>query len=428
MRITWQTRRSARCWWLVTLAGYAAPLASGETEAISMPGSRTRSAIELMGGFAERTGVTSDRAQQRYLWTDAFAVCNFLGLARATGDEQYRRLALRLVDRVHQVLGRHRSDAPRTGWISGLSDREGENHPTQGGLRIGKRLAERGPGDPFDELLEWDRDGQYFHYLTKWMHALDLVARSTRDPRFSRWARELAAKAHAAFSYRLLGVERSRLYWKMSIDLSRPLVSSMGQHDPLDGFVTLVQLQTTAKALTASPAGPQLDHEIADLASMMERRDWTTADPLGLGGLLMDAYRVQQLARQGALLKGELLEQLLTAARVGLSDYARQGELRRPASTRLAFRELGLAIGLQAAERMWRAVDGQQESSRARPEVRKQLEGLLRYAPLRDEIESFWLEPEHRRARSWNEHREINEVMLATSLAPDGCLLLPSLD
>jgi hypothetical protein len=393
-----------------------------------MPDSRTQSAIELMGGFAERTGITSDRPQQRYLWTDSFAVCNFLGLSRATGDEQYRRLALRLVDRVHQVLGRHRSDGPRTGWISGLRDREAENHPTQGGLRIGKRLAERGPGDPFDEALEWDRDGQYFHYLTKWMYALDLVARSTRDPRFSRWSRELAERAHAAFSYAPADGGRSRLYWKMSIDLSRPLVSSMGHHDPLDGFVTLVQLQTTAKTLRASPAGPQLDDEIADLAAMMQGRDWTTADPLGLGGLLMDAYRVQQLTRQGAPLKGELLEQLLEAARVGLSHYARQGESRRPAAMRLAFRELGLAIGLQAVERMWRADGEQPESSRARPAVHKLLEALLRHAALRAEIESFWLEPEHRRAPSFTEHRDINEVMLATSLVPDGCLLLPPLE
>src|SRR5512139_3422771 len=134
-----------------------------------MPDARTRSAIELMDGFAERTRITSDRPQQRYLWTDSFAVCNFVGLWRATGDERYRRLALRLVDDVHHVLGRHRSDDRRRGWISGVSDRDGEEHPTQGGLRIGKKLPERGPGEPFDEALEWDRDGQYFHYLTRWM-------------------------------------------------------------------------------------------------------------------------------------------------------------------------------------------------------------------------------------------------------------------
>lgn len=393
-----------------------------------MRDSRTQKAIELMGGFAERTGITSERPQRRYLWTDSFAVCNFLGLWRATGDERYERLALRLVDRVHQVLGRHRSDDQRTGWISGLGDREAEDHPTQGGLRIGKRLAERRPGDPFDEELEWNRDGQYFHYLTRWMHALDLVARATREPRFNRWARELAKKAHGAFSYVPPGGGRPRMYWKMSIDLSRPLVMSMGHHDPLDGFVTFVQLRATAGALAAAPAGPRLDDEIADYASMMKGGDWTTADPLGLGGLLMDAHRVQQLMRRGAFAEEELLDELLRAALTGLSHYARQGELSRPASTRLAFRELGLAIGLQATERMWTAVEQEHESARTSPQARKRLEALRSYAPLRAEIESFWLDPEHRRAQSWTEHLDINEVMLATSLVPDGCLLLPPVD
>jgi hypothetical protein len=393
-----------------------------------MPDSRTQKAIELMGSFAGRTGITSERSPQRYLWTDSFAVCNFLGLSRATGDEQYKRLALRLVDQVHRVLGRHRSDEPRTGWISGLSDREGEDHPTQGGLRIGKRLAERRPGDAFDERLEWDRDGQYFHYLTKWMHALDLVARSTREPGFSLWARELAVKAHAAFRWVPPASGRPRLYWKMSIDLSRPLVASMGQHDPLDGFLTFVQLRATAQALKPSPAGPPLDDQIADLAWMTAGGEWTTADPLGLGGLLMDAYRVQQLMRSGAFAEGDLLEQLLTAALAGLSQYAGQGELKRSASTRLAFRELGLAIGLRAAEGMWRWAEEGHHRSRASPAVRARLQTLQSYAPLRAEIERFWLEPEHRTERSWAEHLDINEVMLATSLAPDGCLLLPPVD
>jgi hypothetical protein len=142
----------------------------------------------LMRGFAERTGLTSDRPKQRYLWTDAFAVCNFLGLARLTGERSYTDRALQLVDQVHHVLGRYRADDPRTGWISGLGAREGESHPTRGGLRIGKKLPERRPGEPLDQRLEWDRDGQYFHYLTKWMHALDQVSTATRDPRFNVWA------------------------------------------------------------------------------------------------------------------------------------------------------------------------------------------------------------------------------------------------
>ena len=132
-----------------------------------MPDPRIEEAAALMTSFAARTGLDAAHSKQRYLWTDAFAVCNFLGLARLTGEQRYTELALRLVDQVHHTLGRHRDDDPRTGWISGLSEREGEAHPTRGGLRIGKKLPERGPNDPIDEALEWDRDGQYFHYLTK---------------------------------------------------------------------------------------------------------------------------------------------------------------------------------------------------------------------------------------------------------------------
>ena len=128
-------------------------------------------AADLMLRFAERTGLALQRPQQRYLWTDAFAVSNFLTLARATADGGYLRLAFALIDRVHEVLGKHRSDDSRTGWLSGLAEEIGASHPTRGGLRIGKRLPERHAEEPFDAELEWDRDGQYFHYLTRWMHA-----------------------------------------------------------------------------------------------------------------------------------------------------------------------------------------------------------------------------------------------------------------
>jgi len=110
--------------------------------------------------FARETGLLPvSSAPRRYLWTDAFAVCNFLGLYQETGGEEFKDLALQLVDQVHDTLGRHREDDSRTGWISGLDEEQGRKHPTLGGLRIGKELNERGIRDPFDELLEWDQDG-----------------------------------------------------------------------------------------------------------------------------------------------------------------------------------------------------------------------------------------------------------------------------
>jgi len=48
-------------------------------------------ALALMEQFAALTGVTGERPPRRYLWTDAFAACNFLALGQP-------ELALRLVD------------------------------------------------------------------------------------------------------------------------------------------------------------------------------------------------------------------------------------------------------------------------------------------------------------------------------------------
>ena len=350
--------------------------------------------------FADRTGLTSARAPQRYLWTDAFAVCNFLGLASLSGEARYHELALRLVNQVHHTLGKHRLDDLRTGWLSGLDEAQAELQPTLGGLRIGKKLPERRLDEPFDPELEWERDGQYFHYLTKWMHALDQVSRATREPRFNRWARELAKVAYAAFTRPFGGAHPRRMAWKMSIDLSRPLVPSMGQHDPIDGWVTCLQLRATAsehRAANGREDGPDLEEETTGFAAMAEAGNWATDDPLGIGGLLIDACRVRQLMERRACPDPDLLIKLLTAASDGLRHYVRHGDLDGPASRRLAFRELGLAIGLDAMS----AVDD---------------------GSLGETIESFWLDPRHRQQRTWSAHRDINEVMLATSLVPDGFL------
>ena len=390
-----------------------------------MPDPRTDEAIALMNRFAERTGLASTQPRRRYLWTDAFAVCNYLGLARTTGQQGYRERALELVDQVHHTLGRHRDDGRRSGWISGLSEQQGEQHPTRGGLRIGKDLPERGPRDPIDERLEWDRDGQYFHYLTKWMHALDQVSRFTQQPRFNSWARELAHSAFEAFTYLPSPAwGPRRMHWKMSIDLTRALVPSMGQHDPLDGYVSNLQLGATAAALQQPAAGLHLEDETHQYATMLRRGELATTDPLGIGGLLIDAYRVQQLMQQGAQPDELLLERLLEAALAGLQHYTRGGELQLPAKHRLAFRELGLAIGLHAVERMQQAAEHEHTHATTHSQQRAQLQTLMQYLPLRDEIESTWRDPEQQRAAIWIEHQDINEVMLATSLAPDGFLVL----
>lgn len=365
---------------------------------------RVQQAVELMNRFAEQTG-----QGRRYLWTDAFAVTNYLSLAVATHDRVFIEHARALIDDVHRVLGRHRPGASRSGWISGRSEPDGATHPTSGGLRIGKPMDELPSHAAPNERTEWDRDGQYFHYLTKWMHALDQTARLTGDLWYNCWARELAATAHRAFVYSLLDGSR-RMYWKLSIDLSRPVVPSMGQHDPIDGYVTYLQLLDTPLPAESCNA-PELDVAIGDFLSMIDSDRLATDDALGIGGLLIDAYRLAQLGSDQ-----DLLEATLAAALAGLDQYA-GWNLQTPlhARRRLAFRELGLAIGLAAVERL---------SAIASPALRPLVAEVERYAPLRNALEAFWLQPENQRSETWLEHADINTVMLATSLLPDGFVSL----
>jgi hypothetical protein len=380
---------------------------------------------EIMKEFARKTGLSpASSAPRRYLWTDAFAVCNFLGLYHETGDEESKDLALKLVDQVHDTLGRHRKDDPRTGWISGLDEEDGRLHPTKGGLRIGKQLQERGSSDPFNERLEWDRDGQYYHYLTKWMHALNRVTKVTRDFTYNRWAIELAKMAHAKFVYASSYGGPNRMYWKMSIDLSFPLVTSMGQHDPLDGLVTYNELQATAAKDSKKSMENDLRTEIFDMANICEGKIWATDDPLGIGGLLFDACRVAQLIVSGNLEQTALLETLLESSLIGLNSFLKENSLKFPAGHRLAFRELGLAIGLQAIEKIRELIEQKAGLLRKKDSFFSLLKALSRYAGLRETIEKFWLEETNREADSWIEHHDINWVMLATSLAPDGFLEL----
>ncbi len=380
-----------------------------------------------MRRFAERTGLEGQQRPRRYLWTDSFAVCNALALWDATGEEHFRRMALGLVEQVHRVLGRHRPDDARGGWISGLSEAEALQHPTCGGLRIGKALPERAPGEAFDERREWDRDGQYFHYLTRWMHALDQLSRRTGEARFNLWARELAEVAHRRFLSRTAS-GRLGMFWKLSIDLDRALVPSMGQHDPIDGLVTCLQLRATAERLGGPGVGPSLERAVADFAALSAQQALVTADPLGIGGLLTDTGRIAQLIEQGACADEGLFLVLLDGACRSLREFGHTHDLGRPADSRLAFRELGLAIGLAALEPIERLVKARPVSSIEIGSLEARLEVLRESRGLRAAICEFWCEPAHRRAPTWVEHADINEVMLATSLLPDGWVALNSPD
>jgi hypothetical protein len=129
--------------------------------------------------------------------------------------------------------------------------------------------------------------------------------------------------------------------------------------------------------------------------------------------LLIDSWRLAQVHPANQ----QQIAALLGAAATGLWEYMTTHDLRASANRRQAFRELGLSIGLAA---LYRLEEVQLE--RVDGVGRAGLATLARYLPLRSAIESFWMAPMHRRASTWIEHVDINEVMLATSLLPRGFL------
>ncbi len=386
-----------------------------------------KAAQSIMREFAADTGLSGNNPfPRRYLWTDAFAVCNYLGFFDRTGDQAFLDLATTLVDQVHENLAKHRRESGLSGWLSGLPEEEARNHPTCAGLRIGKPLDERKAQEPQDETLEWQQDGQYFHYLTRWMHALNRVALQTRDPVYNRWARELAVTAHRAFVYAPGPGEPKRMYWKMSIDLSRPLVRSMGHHDPLDGLVTCQQLAATARRLVGRTAGSEpalsLATQIEDFSTMCAGRSWATRDELGIGSLLISACHVAQLVADGLVSDEGLLEALLADSAASLQAFAANHHLGHPADYRLAFREFGLAIGLQAVNHVERCLGEHPQQFQNLRRLSRLVMTLQEFGGLSRGIVDFWLTPANRTASTWLEHRDINNVMLATSLTPEGYL------
>lgn len=356
---------------------------------------KLRTAVKLMDSFAQRTGITGRDTgkRRRYLWTDAFAVQTFFGLYRSLNKQEYRERALELIELVHEHLGKHHPEDERSGWISDLPEEKAQKHPTAGGLRIGKDLPERKKEEQFNEQLEWNRDGQYFHYLTRWFDALLLAGqeRNNQGP-FLLYAKELL-EAGTNF---ITGEQPLRMYWKMSTDLQRPLVRSMGAQDPLDGLLATLSLKATEISLS-----PHLQQAEEDFRQLCEGQEWRTIDPLGIGGLLINTAKVFNLTAHNIDLPASVQpEKLLRESLESLAAFSNGYHSGRTAEKRLAFRECGLSLGI-------RVLAGQKATT---------MSTLEEYLSLADEIEGFWSRSSSRESATWQDHLDINAVTLAASL------------
>ena len=113
---------------------------------------------------------------------------------------------------------------------------------------------------------------------------------------------------------------------------------------------------------------------------------------------------------------------LLEASQAGLEAYLKGKPLQFSADCRLAFRELGLSLGLHAVEKLWELIPKKPDLFNKKQDLYSLIESLLQYVSLVQKIEGFWIEPKNSKNRTWTEHLDINMVMLATTLIPEGYL------
>jgi len=315
----------------------------------------------------------------RYLWTDAFGVCNYITLFCETKDPKYLDQADSLINQVHEILGKGRHGDNKR--LEPATDEQ----PLLGGLRIGK-IDDEGS----------DGDGQYFHYLTKWMFCLNRMSIARNDEKYNQWAIDLAKSIHPAFVYKPSNSNRSRMFWKMSIDLKKPLVRSEGNLDPFDGYLTYRILQDTdlhfnqgSSASSADDSSANrgiLDKEIADMKSMVDVKYpyYSSNDPLDLGEAMWIAHWYYDEPWSHHISKESLHS---------INELWDQGYFKSHSYYRLAFREFGTTIGVQV-----------------NPLVERQKkEWIDRRVPM---LHSFWEKELFKRDSN------ITPVMYCTSLIP----------
>lgn len=168
------------------------------------------------------------------------------------------------------------------------------------------------------------------------MFALNRLSVACNEKAYNDQAIELAKAIHPHFVYDR-DKPRPRMVWKMSMDLSHPLVPREGNLDPVNGFVVFRLLQE------ADAAGSGvLKEEITDYDKIVRTkwRDYQSHDPLDLGMTLWTAH---WFAGE------EWADGLVRRATRDLKALWDEEYFGRSLRRRLAFREFGTSLGMQCA-------------------------------------------------------------------------------
>mgnify|MGYP000272676830 CR=1 FL=1 len=227
---------------------------------------------------SDEAGLCHDGLQRRYLWTDAFGVLAYLSLADQLEQQQtpekaetYRAAAHRLIHVVHDCLGQPRSDTDKT--MQMTKDMASPNGNV--GLRIGKAHHRQ----VTDAGMSYD--GQYWHYIDKWLLALSRAGRVEDGCRIGKSVFPYFFDAGPNGDGSQGGIR-----WKLSVDATPPpsLQRAYASDDTLVALIVFSILERQRQNKDSSTVIPSLAPEIAMLEKSLEfYKPRVTDDPLGWG-------------------------------------------------------------------------------------------------------------------------------------------------
>lgn len=241
---------------------------------------------------ADEAGLCADGNQRRYLWTDAFGVLAYTSLAqyyesqgRLDEAQQYKHAADTLIQVVHKCLG-----SPRSKKRDDLMTKDTSSPTGHVGLRIGKVHSRK----VTDYGMSYD--GQYWHYVDKWLLALARSGHVTEGI--------LIAKSCFPyfFDYGNGNIPGwgGGIRWKLNVDASAPpsLERARASDDALVALIVFSILQAHRDVASDE----SLEDEIKLLrVALQGYRPRVTDDPLGWGLEAMCDQYLQGHPRQAAL-------------------------------------------------------------------------------------------------------------------------------
>lgn len=400
---------------------------------------------------------TSDKEDFKpYLWTSAFGLLHMLKFENKLNVEKY-------IDQVHNSLGMHTngkmrlSDIIELKWIENLSEEEKDlinklcedKDSLLGSLRIGKF-------EQYQDSSFKEEPGIYLHYCTKWAYALIKTSQVSKNKIYLYQSANMMLSM-CEKSVNLSDDSNINYHRKMNQTLNEPEQSGEILHDPLDVFITLLDLiynfikYEKNKKVKEIYIKLLLKKLIVNIKRIEEYninpKLLKTSDQLGIGFLLVSSFKLRHLINKfRSILKGnqlldtffrhynyikfmKLLKKLyLNCLVLATNNFQEYSQFTKDVIHSDAYRWLGIAIGLKAIRNLdlnnkktLKKMEGKKKNSKIKKNIdltaRPFIEKIMNNYETRKHIHNNFNKESYMKS-NWKEHLDINIVTYLYSKNP----------